>query len=244
MEFDGWTALNGLNLLAVVVTSQKGTSILLDLIDISSDTHSAEFIKDKIFETLTRSGLSNKLFNSVVSDEAGNCRLARSKVVDEISHLLEFRCMAHLFNLIGGSISKSSSVRPILDQLAIFVNAVSRNKFIISKLKEEKLSRPIHSVLTRWYTISGSISSVLALREAFANLPKTDKYSYSKWGPHTESPDFWSSLQKLGVIFDRISKNIAKSESCDSVLSDSFRDLLELIRDSTDSGRDLCGIRI
>lgn len=82
LELDSWTASHkNLTLMAVVVTSRKGKSLLLDLVDITSDRHTGTFIASLAVQAVSKSGIPLKKFNSIVTDEAAACKVARREIV-------------------------------------------------------------------------------------------------------------------------------------------------------------------
>lgn len=182
LEFDEWTSKAGMSLLAVTITTLSGHSLLLDLIDITNEHHSALLIAEKAIIAMKKSGIPERKFNAIVSDEASNCRLAREIIIDEVEsgHLIEFRCMAHFFNLIGGSISKLPLLRGSLDKLMTLVGAITSRKLLVSKLRELGAKRMVHATPTRWYTTCASINAALRVKEILDLVPKTDEYGFSK----------------------------------------------------------------
>lgn len=228
IEFDAWTSNAGNSLLAVVATIREGLSTLIDLVDISAESHSAEFLTTVANTSLRNSGIKLENINAIVSDEASNCKLARVLLVDELDcHVVEYRCMAHVFNLIGALMSKSEHIKPTLENLVKLVNYIGKNKVLVSHLREDGATKVVRAVPTRWYSTCSTINSILKMKPYLLRVPHENRFGYEKWGPIAEDPLFWNNLQNAKIYFDRIASMIGVAEASDSLLSDSFRGLLE-----------------
>lgn len=248
VKFDAWTSSAGASLLAVIATLRDGLSILLDLIDISAEPHTGEYLAYVAMASL-RTNLQIDNINAIISDEASNFRLARSLMIEELdNHVVEYRCIAHVFNLIGALMSKSEGLKSSLDDLVKLVNYVSKHKVLVSYLKDEGATKVVRSVPTRWYSTCATINSILKLRPFLQGVPRESAYGYEKWGPIVESRWFWKDLEDAKIYFDRLASMIGVAEASDSLLSDSFRALLEYGRfifvelDSTARFRDTAAI--
>jgi len=120
LEFDAWTSHTGLSVLGIILTSENGDSELLDLLDISADPHTAEYLAECAMISLKNSPIRLLKLNAITSDEASNFKRSRRLICEksEFSDLIEYRCMAYLFNLIGASVSKHETIKRLLDKTA------------------------------------------------------------------------------------------------------------------------------
>jgi hypothetical protein len=231
VEFDGWKNINGTHILAIVVSRPDGRSILLNLQDITRVQHSGELIAKLVVETLKTANLPRKLFNSVVTDEGANYKLARAKLIESFTpkiQPLQYRCMAHVLNLVGERMSKSIELSTTLSRANNLVNIISRHRILASRLTDDGARKIAHVVATRWYSLSRCLLSLLDTREPFCRLPTNDdSLSPSSWQDTVHDPKFWSELKTASEYFSRLSSYIALAESSTSMLSDSFRGLLE-----------------
>lgn len=230
LEFDGWTSKGNVCILSVVVTDEAGRSTLIDLIDITGEKHDADVISNHIITTMRESGLKSNLFNCMVTDGAGNYNLARGLVKKKVKHLIEYRCLAHVGNLVGATICKHPSVKPIILQLIKFINHVNRCKRLAYELKKRHLHRLTHIVPTRWYSTANAINSAINIREGLRSIGDCPGMAFDKWGETLQDHNFWDCLGHLKILFDRISSFIGLCERPDSKLSDCFRCFLELGR--------------
>jgi len=229
IEFDGWTSVSGVGLMALVVTTKIGNSALVDLVDISSEMHTGQYLADIACRSIERCGIPLSNFNTIITDEASNFRNARGLIKSKLSatHLLEYRCLAHVYNLIGASISGDTIIKRILRQLVDLISNIDRSQRLVAKLRQLGANRLTHPVPTRWFSTSSAINSALDLKETLELVPKTNEFGYSRWGDTLEDEWFWGILRDLSPYFNRLSSLIGHSEQCDSSLSDSFRKFLE-----------------
>lgn len=182
IEFDGWTSRAGLALLAVVASDHLGRSLLIDLIDITADSHTANFLASVVIKSIENSGLPIKQFGAVVSDEASNCRKARALIAHHFKevNLLEYRCMAHTYNLIGNRMSRSETMKPMLKRAADLITILNRCKPLWAKLKDLGARKISPATPTRWYSVSTAINGLIELKPLFPQVPKEALYNYER----------------------------------------------------------------
>lgn len=222
LELDGWSC-SKFHLIGIIVTLPSGCSTLLNLLDITSIAHTASNLSRAVIRELESHNLSPKKFNCVVSDEASNYKGARVNLQQSTGgRVIQYRCMAHFFNLIGSTASSSFRVRPIIEKLQIFVATVTRNSRLIRKLEELRAKKLIKICPTRWYTTSSSISSALETKESLKKLDEDESLGYSRWIGTVNDEEFWSSLKKLQIMFSQLSEAIGYCERANSKLSDAF----------------------
>lgn len=120
VEMDGWSTVDQKGLIGITLTNRNGNSMLLDLIDVSDERLTAEFIARTTIESLRSSKIDPQCFNVVLSDEAAAYKLARTIVCQNVNlrHMINYRCMAHVFNLVGFELSRQPGPFPILQKLS------------------------------------------------------------------------------------------------------------------------------
>lgn len=221
LEFDGVLTSNGLSLLAVLLTNRTGSSVFLDLVDIGKETHTATYIAEVVYQSFLDTKLDEELLNVVISDEAANCKKARSLLIDKFTskHLMQYRCLAHVVNLIGSTVSKSFPLNVILQKLTTLVHCVNRHKKLMKVLQELGANKIVNAVPTRWYSTCAMINSVLKLRSLFNHLPRNDELQSNVWAPIIDNDGFWIGLEAAKIYFNRLSSIIGLAESSDSYLS-------------------------
>jgi len=75
---------------------------LYSLSDFSANSHTAEFLVDKIELVLNEIGCSK--FSAIVTDNASNMKLARQIIHKRHPKILNLNCVAHCVNLISKDI--------------------------------------------------------------------------------------------------------------------------------------------
>lgn len=230
LEIDGWSC-SKFSLLGIIVTLPSGSSTLLNLLDVTSVSHTASNLSRAVTRELESHNLPSRKFNCVVSDEASNYKGARVNLQQSTGgRVIQYRCMAHYFNLIGSTASSSCQIRPIIEKLQVFVAIVTRNARLSRKLEELRANKLIKICATRWYTTSSSISSALETRESLKKLDRDESLGYSRWIEIVNDSEFWSSLKKLQTMFGQLSEAIGYCERANSKLSDAFWLLLKFGR--------------
>ena len=229
LELDGWSSSSGQSIVAIVVTTRKGGSMLIDLVDASAESHTSQYLSEIVASSVQRSGIPTKMFNCIVTDEASNFKLARQKIKErlESDHLIEYRCLAHVLNLIGAHMSEALIIKRHLKLLVEFINTVSRNQKLTSKLCELGANRLKHPVPTRWFSTCAAINSVLALKPILELVPKNEAFAYHKWSHILDDEWFWEVLSDLKVYYDHLSSLIGRAEACNSTLGETFHDMLK-----------------
>jgi len=229
LELDGWTSVNGVGLMAVVLTTRLGGSMLIDLVDITPLTHTSENLSDLAAESYRKSGLPLSKLNCIITDEASNFWNARPLIRNKLGakHLIEYRCLAHVYNLIGGYMSEQPVIKRNLKMLLDLINCLSRSQKLVAKLRESGANKLVRPVPTRWYSTSAALNSVLDIKPILETIPRTIEYGFNKRGQTLEDDWFWVILKDLRVYFNYLSRLIGQSETCDSSLGSSFCGFLE-----------------
>lgn len=229
IEFDGWKSSNGMSILGIVATNLEGACTLLDLIDMTGFSETEELIRTTIINSLNSLEINPNKLNAFVTDEGSAYKSARETIIRQpgFQQVLQYRCMAHVLNLIGSSMSKSPVVYAVLTKLITFINKISHNKILTDELKRRGEKRVLHIVPTRWYSTSNAINSILAIQDSLGQVPHNEACGFSKWQGTFEDQKFWSDLKELSIYFNKLSSIIGISEASTSTLSSAFRNLLE-----------------
>jgi len=165
----------------------------------------------------------------VVSDEASNFKLARNFITQqpESKHVLEYRCLVHVFNLVGASVTEDPSVKIYTDQVLDIIDMISRTKPLAAAIVEAGGGRVVRPVPTRWFSTCAAINSVLRIKPGLASMPDWPEFGMSRFDPLLEDSILWDALDHLKTYFDGLSKIIGIAKCYDSNLSVAFRSFLE-----------------
>jgi len=80
--------------------------------NLSSESHTGEFLATTIEEIINKIGSTN--FSAIVSDSGANIRNARQIIAEKYNNILNVRCMAHAINLISKDICTTLFANRIL----------------------------------------------------------------------------------------------------------------------------------
>lgn len=215
----------------MVITNHSGESTLIDLINASDRRHTSENLVDLILPVIDASGIPKNKFNCMVTDEASNIRVARETICENFDgHLLHYRCMAHVFNLMIGYMCSSRPIKVNIKKLVDLINKISLNKFLLNHLRTQGASMPSKIVATRWYSTSSAVNSILDLEQALMDAIHNPNLRVEAIKETVEDDTFWRSLKSLKRYLDKLSEMIGKVEASDSRLSDGFHLLLIYLR--------------
>lgn len=167
IEIDGWEDKNNRSLLGVIATDSIGRKHLLDLRDISLKSHTAAVIIEELIGILKP--VPTYAINSIVSDSAANYKKAREELVskEEFQHVVQHRCLAHLFNLIGSKLTcRNESISQLLDDANSIANIVSSSSYWRAYFKHLKLKKIKHATLVRWYSTVNMLVTLVESKSA------------------------------------------------------------------------------
>ena len=83
--------------------------------NLSKDSHTGEFIAQKIEEVIDNIGY--KKFSAIVSDNAANMVLAKKIITEKFSNIIPLRCIAHHINLLTSDIMKLEFAKDTINKV-------------------------------------------------------------------------------------------------------------------------------
>lgn len=231
LECDAWTSVAGTSVVAITLTRHTGESYLLELSDASKERHTAEYLADLVANVLTAKEVPLKRINCLVTDEASNMKRARELICQNLDqdHIIHYRCMAHTFNLIIGSVCNHSKVKPYISKLVELIRRICLNKYLLAHIKSNAQA-PVKVVPTRWYSVANSIKAMLDLHDDLLEVIADANLRADNIAGIVRDDDFWTNLRNLFSYFKEISKMIGVAEASDSRLSNFFRSYLEFLK--------------
>jgi hypothetical protein len=141
------------------------------LCDFSSYSHTGEFLAEQINNILIEVGPEK--FASIVSDNAGNVRVAREIIARRYPNILNLRCIAHCFNLISKDILRHPFSESLLRRsnkiIKFFRKSHQPNSILESYIKDLKIKGGgLKSYSkTRWCSMYDSAMSIVRLQPVF-----------------------------------------------------------------------------
>lgn len=224
VEFDFWNDANNRSLLGVIATTNEGNRHLIDLVNLSIYTHTSELIVEKLQSIL--SCIPLKSINAVVSDCGSNCKKARKQLVKlpDYMHIIEHRCLAHLFNTVGSRITNKNEDIKSTVKLASEITAwVSNSSKWLELTRSGKVRKPKPLCVVRWYSTVNMLESLndnkaLIMREVAPTL--SDRNSQKLQGFN------WRHLDQILEVLRPINDCIGQLEKKDCSLGEAFAKIL------------------
>ena len=108
LNLDGWSDQNKRSLYEYNMITESRRAVVLALVDLSSRSHTAEFLLGRLQTILQRASTTLNITSkivAIVTDNPNVMQKLRSMFIAQPSHrhILSFRCFAHAINLIAGS---------------------------------------------------------------------------------------------------------------------------------------------
>lgn len=227
IEFDYWKDIRRRSLLGILATGREGQRFLVELIDTTGETHSADATTDCLRRALT---IDPILINSITSDSASNSALARMSIIQSgpFKHLINHRCMAHLLNRIGIKFVSCVARETLMMNASRMTAKIGSNEKLQMKLEVAGLRRVVCSTAVRWYSDVNMLESLKEVRME-ATLFFRSVASDSRMLRLFEDDKFWIDLDQAILVMRPLADCIAVSEAKDSSLGSSFRSLLRLV---------------
>ncbi|CAH0563065.1 unnamed protein product [Brassicogethes aeneus] len=170
MSLDGWSNVHNEPIICTSFVSQSGESVLIDTVDTTGKSHTAEYLKEIALESMSNAtkkfGVSVR---SIVTDNASNVAKMRTNL--ESDNLIQYGCSAHVLNLLALDLDNSAVTDHILRVIKYF-----RNKHLPAALAKETLGKKLilpHEV--RWNTMTDAIKSFLENRGNLVQLCQDHK---------------------------------------------------------------------
>ena len=95
------------------------------LSDLSSNSHTGEFIAGKIQDILVQIGVDK--FSAIVSDNGSNVRKAREIITNKYPSIANVRCISHCINLMTCDIVKHPFAETLLKKVNVLTTFFRNN---------------------------------------------------------------------------------------------------------------------
>lgn len=125
LALDGWSSPNHLSIWNFTILTPTNKEYIYQLLDLSSNSHTGEFIAEKIEDILIRVGAEK--FSAIVSDNGSNVRKARGIIQSKHPYIEDVRCISHCVNLISCDIVKHLFAENLLKKINILANFFRNN---------------------------------------------------------------------------------------------------------------------
>lgn len=230
VEFDHWTDFCNVSLLAILASFSFGDKHLVSLIDVSLLSHGADDTKNSIVQALK--GIPAEKINSLISDSASACRLAKDKVVeiDQYSHLIQHRCLAHYINLIGNGITEEAEFKEIISAANIISRHVNTNIRIAAHLRNAGIKKVTRSTKTRWFTIVSMLETLLINRDDLIRIMQRLRSYDTAILTQLQDEPYWQRVFNLLKVLKPLNEAVATAESSEGSIGMAMKHLLEFSR--------------
>ncbi|GET56218.1 ribonuclease H-like domain-containing protein [Rhizophagus irregularis DAOM 181602=DAOM 197198] len=174
IALDGWTDPRGNSLWAFILLTPSRKEYLLQLEDLSKNSHTAEYLSKVINDIICKVGISKIV--AIVSDNAANVAGARRIITNEYPSIINIRCIAHCINLISSDIVKVDQVKCLVKRANILTRYFKNSTLASTWLKEAIDAKNIAGgglktyIETRWTTVHECTSSVYRLKDALLHV--------------------------------------------------------------------------
>lgn len=127
---DGWSSPNHRSIWNFTILTPTRKEYVIRLSDLSSDSHTGEFIADRIEEILNKVGPSK--FSAIVSDNGSNVKKARDIIGKKYPTIENVRCISHCINLYSSDMVQHRFAERLLRRVNILASYF-RNTAIAGK---------------------------------------------------------------------------------------------------------------
>jgi hypothetical protein len=125
LALDGWSSPNHRSIWNFTILTPTRKEYIIQLSDLSADSHTGDFIAEKIEAVINRIGPLK--FAAVVSDNGANVRKAREIIQTKYPYIKNIRCISHCINLISCDIVQHSFANKILKKVNILASFFRNN---------------------------------------------------------------------------------------------------------------------
>ncbi|CAF1333103.1 unnamed protein product [Adineta ricciae] len=186
LNIDGWSDRCHRSLYEYNVITDSRKAIVLSLIDVSSFSHTAEFLTNKLESVLARISTNINIISkirAIVTDNPNTMRKMRELFTSKPGHqhIIGLRCFAHAINLIAGDMIKHVFASNTIRKITVITSYQNQSHMFKSKLKEEaqriKIRKEsLHTIVpTRWSSVADCLHSFILLRAPLELLVAADR---------------------------------------------------------------------
>ncbi len=150
-----------------MIHTPDGKDILWRIQDLSDQSHTAEYLVQKIESILKDIGIQN--FAAIVIDAGSNINLAQQIIMQRYPHIINIRCIAHCLNLVTKDFVKHAFATRILNWSSVITTYFKKSHLPQSLLEDKIKEKNIKGgglktyVSTRWTTAYEMLQSICRL---------------------------------------------------------------------------------
>ncbi|CAM4802748.1 unnamed protein product [Rotaria magnacalcarata] len=174
------------DLLRAAIMNDSRKAIVLSLIDVSTYSHTVDFLVNRLESVLTRLFINMNItskIRTIVTDNPTTMQKIRETFISKPGnqHIIELRCVVHAFNFISGDLRKHAYAKSVAQKVTAVTSFCNHSHAFKAKLKEEaqriKLkTETLHTIVTtRWSSMAECLDSFIVLRAPLEALVATDE---------------------------------------------------------------------
>jgi len=197
IEFDAWTSNFGQRVLAVVVTCWNGKASLIDLVDISGELRTGEFLATTAIYYIQASVMELSKMKAIVSDGDSNFRPPRGIIIEEeeSEHVLKYRCFGHALNLVGAFLSRSPLIKRLFKKVLDLITLISCGKPLSTAIADPAGGEVVRLVPTTQCSTFTAFNFVK--KPVMLDLEDRDYYARSRLIRILRDVCLWDDLKEL-----------------------------------------------
>lgn len=226
IEFDLWEDARSRSIMAVVLTFGDGSKHLLSLKDLSDVRHTGEIIHRELQRSLE--GIPLTKLNSIVSDSASNCKVARRLLLSssDFSHLIQHRCFAHNLNLMGKKLTASPAFSIYIFWAMQLRAVVTGNRVLAAKFTNAGINRIPKPLEVRWYSHINILEMLEKSGQKILEVIDSESDTQDEIFQKFRDDKFMSNLRLCISILRPLCNCIAIAERDDGTIGETFNAIL------------------
>jgi hypothetical protein len=125
LALDGWSSPNHRSIWNFTILTPQRKEYIFQLSDLSEDSHTGEYIAEKIEAIINRIRISK--IAAIVSDNGSNVRKAREIIENKYPNIRNIRCIAHCINLMSCDVVRHQFADKLLRKVNILATFFRNN---------------------------------------------------------------------------------------------------------------------
>ena len=125
LALDGWSSPNHRSIWNFTILTPQRKEYIFQLSDLSEDSHTGEYIAEKIEAIINRIRISK--IAAIVSDNGSNVRKAREIIENKYPNIRNIRCIAHCINLMSCDVVQHQFADKLLRKVNILATFFRNN---------------------------------------------------------------------------------------------------------------------
>lgn len=216
LSLDGWSNVHNEPIICATVTTDYGSTFLLESIDTSGHAHTADYLTSIAISLINKCKTQyNCAVSSFVTDNAANMSKMRENIKNEVTdvNVITYGCSAHILNLL----SKDLQIRDIKENVVHVVKYFRNNHLASAKYKAAGGKALILPQDVRWNTLADCLEIFTQewqklLQICEENKDQIDSLIFQKVSNiklKRSAEDFLKIIKPISVTLDKLQRTDA-----------------------------------